>query len=265
MRKISWDNSTLSQLVPICYSIRDVLGKLGLTYNGGNHRTVKTKIQLLGLDTSHFDPYKPARLRGKVVKIPYEKVLIENSIIDSSSLRNIVFRNKLLDYVCALCGKEPYHNGKELVLPLDHINGDRCDNRLVNLRFLCPNCHTQTPTFGNKIKRAPKSEIQTRPLSDFNIHISCEEALSKYLECKSYSKVAKDLGVSESLIRKLVKMSGQQTFTKKVLWPSDDDLRKMIWEEPATVIATKLHVSSTAVKQHCIKRGIATPPRGYWS
>ena len=40
--------------------------------------------------------------------------------------------------------------GKKIVLQLDHINGINTDNTIKNLRFLCPNCHSQTPTFGNK-------------------------------------------------------------------------------------------------------------------
>ncbi len=40
--------------------------------------------------------------------------------------------------------------GKRLVLHVDHVNGINNDNRLPNLRFLCPNCHSQTPTFGNR-------------------------------------------------------------------------------------------------------------------
>ena len=55
-----------------------------------------------------------------------------------------------MPYLCGICGLGPEWNGMVLVLQIDHINGDSTDSRLENLRFLCPNCHSQTETFAGR-------------------------------------------------------------------------------------------------------------------
>ena len=82
---------------------------------------------------------------------PLEDYLVKNSSISSNHLKLRLIKAGVLEYKCKRCGIDQWLNNK-LVLQLDHINGDHYDNRIENLRLLCPNCHSQTPTFnvGNK-------------------------------------------------------------------------------------------------------------------
>lgn len=63
-------------------------------------------------------------------------------------LKKRILSEGILEEVCSECGNGPEWNSKPLTLQLDHINGDSRDHRLENLRLLCPNCHTQTDTWG---------------------------------------------------------------------------------------------------------------------
>lgn len=84
----------------------------------------------------------------------------ENKTIGIRVVRNYLMKNK--EYKCAICGQLPEWNGKPLVLVVDHINGDSSDNRLENLRFVCPNCDMQLPTFGSKNRGHGRDYRRTR-------------------------------------------------------------------------------------------------------
>lgn len=81
---------------------------------------------------------------------PLDSVLIENSTYARHSVKRRLISESLLEYKCSCCGNIGEYNNKPLVLQLDHINGINNDHRLENLRFLCPNCHTQQDTYAAK-------------------------------------------------------------------------------------------------------------------
>lgn len=83
-------------------------------------------------------------------KLRNEQVFIENSYYARHHIKKRIIEQKLISYECSVCGNIGEHNNKPLSLQLDHINGNGCDHRLENLRFLCPNCHSQTETYAGK-------------------------------------------------------------------------------------------------------------------
>ena len=134
-------------LIARCETITEVLADFGLPNRGGNSRTFHKRVVEESLDIS---PLRANRFRGPSKTFPLETLLCENSAAQPRSLKRRLLRSNLLTELCERCGLGPEWNGSKLVLHLDHRNGDRRDNRLENLRLLCPNCHSQTDTYAGR-------------------------------------------------------------------------------------------------------------------
>jgi 5-methylcytosine-specific restriction endonuclease McrA len=82
-----------------------------------------------------------------------EMIFCENSKYPRHKLKERIIKENLIEYSCSICGNNGNWNEKKLPLHIDHQNGKNNDNRLENLRFLCPNCHSQTDTYSGKNKK----------------------------------------------------------------------------------------------------------------
>lgn len=134
-------------------SISEIIKHFKLNQCGAQYDAVNNKIELLNLDKHKFDKTKWVQKVHLFNTIPLDKILVkESTYLNTTTLKERLLKEGKLIYNCAICNINDWLN-KKLSLQLDHINGDRYDNRLENLRLLCPNCHSQSDTYAGKNKR----------------------------------------------------------------------------------------------------------------
>jgi len=239
-RSIIWTKLTKAELakaVKLSCTFTEILKHFGLDHIGGNCKTLKHRLNKENIDYSHI-PQGIYASRGRcnfqIKPTPYEQVLVENSSFARKTARRAILRAGLIEYKCAICGLDPIWNGKPISLRLDHINGVRNDHRLKNLRFLCPNCDSQTDTYGSRnCERAPER---------------------KCIQCNGFIPRRSKSGICSKCSR-----------CNRSDIPSSEELYKLVWEFPTTKIATKFGVSDKAVAKWCKKYKIDKPGPGYWA
>ena len=253
-RKMKYTTYTEDQLrnaVKISYSLSQVQEALSLTKSGGNSKTIKSHIERLGINIDHFSG--KGHLKGKKhnwsKNTPLDELLVEGKFQNTSRLKQRLLNDGILEYKCYMegCTLTNKWNGKELILRLDHINGDNCDNRKENLRLLCPNCDSQSEFFcgrnksknekkykyviKNSIKkrvydRKPKIPTGKCPICNKNVygtkhcnqicsHIAqrknewpTKEELQKLIDEKSFCAIGRMYNVSDNAVRKWAKNFG---------------------------------------------------------
>ena len=254
----------LDPLVKKSTSFRQVLLHLGLNPLGGSHFHITKVIKRLAIDTTHF--VSQAHNKGKVLsKLTKEDILKQLTIKDamhmrqSHSLKLLLYKFGLKNEVCEECGMLPIWNGKKISFHLDHKNGNRLDDRLENLRILCPNCHSQTATFSKRklenkqdkvhsiivklcsgcgvtIGKRSKSGLCSKCAGKLQSKICDKDTLIALLKNNSCSSIGRRFGVSGTTIKRWVysydleKVFGRGEFAKHVAkqLPKKEDLEEAI-------------------------------------
>lgn len=146
------DKTELEKIVKESATIAEILKKLEIYTVGGNRTSLMRRLSQEKIDTSHIPSGLDSNKGRKSfstypTKIDNENLFVENSKTPRSVVRRRILKENLIPYVCAECNLDSTWKNKPLSLVLDHINGIPNDHRLENLRWLCPNCNSQTETF----------------------------------------------------------------------------------------------------------------------
>lgn len=148
MKKIKdYNKEELENILSISTSYSDFLNRINYAKSSSNYKYTKNYLDKLGIDYSIVE-----RIRWTTKERGLE-VFTNNSNYNTKSLKSKLLKYNLLNYECSICGNKGQWLNKSLSLHLDHIDGINNNNELSNLRFLCPNCHSQTDTYSGKNKK----------------------------------------------------------------------------------------------------------------
>ena len=226
------------QIVKNSYSYREVAEKCGYCcISGASSNIVKKRIQKLNLDVSHFK-------KSLHVYRPDDEIFVEDSKVGQTVLRKRFLALNVVEYKCSICGQEPFWNGKPLSLTLDHINGKNHDNRFDNLRWVCPNCDRQLPTFGRRnaiheakynycvdcgivitfnATRCKKCADKVKAEKQKNINKPNREELKKLIREKNFLTLGKEFNVSDNTIRNWCESYNLPKKTREIRLIKDQD------------------------------------------
>lgn len=223
----------LIQVFDSSKSLREILRKFEYTSSKSAYNVLIKTLEYYNIDYS-TKYQKKQNINTDFSKKAIEFYLTENSKITNSFIKKKLLRENLLEEKCYICNIEPFWNNKPLVLQLDHINGINDDNRLENLRFLCPNCHSQTETFSGKHKRKKRC-------------LDCDAVIrSNSKRCVNCER------------KKMIENS------KEIFEINPNDLQKLIWEMPMMKIAEIYNCSDKTIAKKIKKYNLNAPPRGYF-
>ncbi len=224
-RSFKWKKEKLEKVISESSNTSECLKKMDLTVRPGNYETFNKYVELYNINITHFHR-NLSGLKKHLTNIKYniEDILVQYSTYGSSKLKKRLYDEGYKERVCEICGQDENWKDVEISLILDHINGIHTDNRLENLRIVCPNCnaglstHCRSSKKRNYIKKRYYCSCGNEISKDANKCRDCYEKaqrkvknrpsyeqLIKEIEETNYVQVGKKYDVSDNAIRKWVK------------------------------------------------------------
>ena len=285
MSRLSYTEAQAREAIAASVSWAESLRRLDRCPTGGAWRVLKKHAAAWEIPTDHFLPNGRPAARGRTL----DEMLIEHSPVRGSKLKERLFRAGLLQRACEMCGQGEIWNGVRMALILDHINGVSDDNRIENLRVVCPNCNATLDTHcGRKLRKPPldprdcvRCGVEFQP--KYETHKHCSRAcgsrhdrtgrpnpqarrverppldvLLDLLKHESYLAVARRFGVSDNAVRKWIRSDGATPPPGRGQLGDDGARRALILLAlgmSLDAVARELAVSREAIRD--LRRGVS--------
>ena len=259
IRRASYSMAEAREAIAESRSWAEALRRLGYCQSGGNPRTLQKRAAQWGIPTNHFDPAAASREAIRHSAKPLKEILVEGSTYSRANLKRRLYEEGLKERRCELCRQGEIWRGERIGLILDHVNGVRDDNRLENLRIVCPNCAATLDTHcgrGNRIplrersclrcghdfmprshaqrycsrecgtrwKRTPAPRVSMR-----RTHRPGHATLLREVEQHGYSAVGRRYGVSDNAVRKWVRQYEREKAFADGRNPDDVEIPTRTW------------------------------------
>lgn len=239
MKTKTYTDEQLKEEIVLARSWRDLSLRLGLCGRGGGaYKSIQNHVNGLKLDYSHFNgrgwsKNKVFSFLRKEVSFYLKK---DGPSIENQALKKKLIENALKEDKCEECGQLPIWNNKPLTLHLDHKDGNNKNNELLNLRILCPHCHSQTENFcgKNKTKKVIEQIEKLKKIKPIVICRNCKKDFyaNKYKKmfcCEKcyYESLRK---VERPPYEQLIKDTSEMSFVKvgQKYGVSDNSIRKWL-------------------------------------
>ena len=276
-KKLNFTEEQIKSAVESSKSTKEFLISLGMKVNNGNYRKAEEICLPYGLILPKANPVDNLKASTGFDKLPDEEYF-KNGVLRSGpgTKKRLIQDHGFID-ICSECGQEPFWNGKPLTLQLDHIDGNRFNNTIENLRILCGHCHSQTDTYSNNRSATTYNYCECGVRIDIRF-LKCNSCLmpeennivllsvddekkSFYCICGEKKSTRKVLHCKKCSMKKLSESNIGKT---KIVYPEINELIARVSEIGFSTVSKELGVSDNSIRKHIARvAGKDAVPKGY--